>query len=92
MAQELTPWPMSFCSEGRFSQRADAPEAMMSVRVSMPFAIDIETEGALGEVDFDDGAVHVFGAEMLGLLLHVLDEIGTVDAFRKAGKVLDERW
>ena len=25
---------MSFCSDGRFSQRADAPEAMMTVRVS----------------------------------------------------------
>jgi hypothetical protein len=33
VAQELTPWPISACSDGRFSQRADAPEAMISVRV-----------------------------------------------------------
>ncbi len=33
VAQELTPWPMRACSDGRLSQRAEAPEAMMSVRV-----------------------------------------------------------
>ncbi len=33
VAQELTPWPMRACSEGRLSQRALAPEAMISVRV-----------------------------------------------------------
>ena len=34
VAQELTPWPMSFRSDGRPSQRAEAPEAIISVRVS----------------------------------------------------------
>ncbi len=35
VAQELTPWPINACSDGRLSQRALAPEAMMSVRVWM---------------------------------------------------------
>ena len=35
VAQELTPWPMSACSEGRPSQRADAPEAMMSAMTTI---------------------------------------------------------
>ena len=33
VAQLETPWPMSACSLGRPSQRALAPEAMISVRV-----------------------------------------------------------
>ena len=57
----------------------------------MPFAVDVQAERPLRKIDFDDRAVQIFGAEMLGLLLHVLDEIGAVDAFGKAGKVLDER-
>ena len=36
MAQELTPWPISFCSFGSPSQRALAPEAMISVRLFPP--------------------------------------------------------
>ena len=32
VAQEETPWPISACSFGSPSQRADAPLAMMSVR------------------------------------------------------------
>jgi len=35
VAQELTPWPMSACSDGRLSQRALAPDAMIRVRVWM---------------------------------------------------------
>ena len=35
MAQELTPWPISFCSDSRPSQRADAPEAITNVRDSI---------------------------------------------------------
>ena len=35
--------------------------------------------------------MHEFGAETLGLLLHVFDQVGAVDAFGKAGKVLDQR-
>ena len=31
------------------------------------------------------------GAEAHGLLLHVLDELGALDAFGPAGKVLDQR-
>ena len=52
-AAELTPWPISFCSLGRFSQRAEAPEAMISVRASSHSLIDFEAEGALGKIGFD---------------------------------------
>ena len=35
MAHELTPWPISFCSDSSPSQRAEAPEAMITVRASI---------------------------------------------------------
>src|SRR5574341_1554060 len=34
VAQELTPWPISFCSDVKPSHRAEAPEATIKVRVS----------------------------------------------------------
>ena len=55
-----------------------------------PFAFDIEAEGVDGEIGVEDGAVEVLGAEVLGLLLHVLDEVGAIDAFGEAGEVFDE--
>src|SRR6185295_4486070 len=55
----------------------------------LPVAVDIQTEGPLGEVGLDHRAVHVYGAEPLGLLLHVGDQVGTVDAIRKSRKILD---
>ncbi len=91
VAQELTPWPMRACSEGRLSQRALAPEAMMSVRVWMVSLAEVEREGVLGEVDGGEVGHAQFGAEADGLLLHVLDEVGTLDALGPAGKVFYQR-
>ena len=91
VAQELTPWPMRACSEGRLSQRAEAPEAMMRVRVWMVSLAEVELEGVLGEVDGDEVGHAQLGAEAGGLLLHVLDELGALDAFGPAGKVFDQR-
>ncbi len=95
VAQELTPWPMSACSEGRLSQRALAPEAMMRVRVwttSLPMVRRMGVgegwqarEGGRGEMRHAE-----LGAEALGLLLHVFDEFGALDAIGPAGEVFDE--
>ena len=57
----------------------------------VPLAVDIQAERTLGEVDFLDRAMHILGPEMLGLFLHVLDKVGTVDTFRKTGEILDKR-
>ncbi len=91
VAQELTPWPMRACSEGRLSQRALAPEAMMSVRVWMVSLPTVELEGALGEIDGVEVGHPELGAEADGLLLHVLDELGALDALGPAGEVFDQR-
>ena len=56
-----------------------------------PLVIHFEAEGALGKIGFDDGAVQVLGAEMLGLLLDVLDQDGAVDAFGKSREIFDQR-
>ena len=55
----------------------------------VPFAVDVEAEGALRKIGLENRAPHEFRAEALGLLLHVLDQVRAVDAFGKAGKVLD---
>ena len=55
----------------------------------MPFAIDVDAERRDLEIGFMHRAVHEFGAELLGLLFHVFDQIGTVDAARKSGEILD---
>ena len=90
MAQELTPWPISFCSDSRPSQRAEAPEATITVRVSIHSPSTLRRKGRLEKSASSDGAVHVFGAEVLRLLLHVLHQVRAVDAFREAGKVLHQ--
>ena len=51
---------------------------------------EVELEGTLGEVDGGDVAHLEFGAEADGLLLHVLDEVGPLDALGPAGKVFDQ--
>ena len=91
VAQELTPKPMSACSEGRLSQRAEAPEAMMRVRVRMTSLADRELEGGLprGRRLVEVGHAEL-GAEARGLLLHVFDELGTLYALGPAGEVFDE--
>ena len=55
----------------------------------MPFAVDIDSKWRYFEVGLTHGAIHVFGAELFGLLFHVLDQVGTVDATRKSGKIFD---
>ena len=89
MAQELTPWPISFCSEGRSSQRAFAPEATISVRVSIHSPSTFRRKGRFERSASMTSPSTIDGAETLGLLLHVLDQIGAVDAFGKAGKIFD---
>jgi len=52
---------------------------------------DGELEGALGEVGGGEVGHAKLGAEAGGLLLHVFNEFGTLDAVRPAGEVFDER-
>ncbi len=56
-----------------------------------PLVIHFEAERALGEIGFDDGAVQVFGAEVLGLLLDVFHQQRALDAVGKAGEIFDQR-
>jgi hypothetical protein len=83
VAHELTPWPISFCSEGRSSQRACAPDATMRVLVS------IQSERTPRQIGLGHFAVAIDSTESFGLLLHVLDKIGPVYSFGKTGKVFD---
>ena len=55
-----------------------------------PLAFDVEAEGTLREIGVDDGAMHELGAEILRLQLHVLDQVGTVDALGEAREVLHQ--
>ena len=55
-----------------------------------PIAFDAEAKGAAREIGVEDGPVHVFGAEILRLFPHVLDEIRPADAFRETGKVFHQ--
>ena len=50
-----------------------------------------EGERAIAEIGFDDVSSAIFGAKTRGLLAHVLDEFGALNAFRKPRKVFDER-
>jgi hypothetical protein len=54
-------------------------------------AADVEGEGMLGEVDGAEVGHAQLGAEADGLLLHVLDEVGALDALGPAGKVFNQR-
>ena len=83
-----TPCPSSLRSDGKPSNRADAPVAMMSVdvyRVSSPH-VDLDRAPAqfhLGHVAVDD-----LGAEPLGLRAHLGHQIRAHDAVAKAGEIL----
>jgi hypothetical protein len=55
-----------------------------------PLAVYLQTERARGKIGIGNGCVQVFGAEVLRLQLHVLDEIGAVNAFGKSGEILDQ--
>ena len=52
---------------------------------------EVEREGMLGEIDGVEVGHAQLGTEADGLLLHVLDELGTLDALGPAGKVFDQR-
>ena len=51
---------------------------------------DLDFKGAAGEVGGGDVAHAELGAEAGGLLLHVLDELGALDALGPAGEVFDQ--
>ena len=82
---------MRACSLGRPSQRALAPEATISVRVWISPAEVWSLMGCASEVDRVEMGQLERRAEAGGLLLHVLDQLGALDAFGPAGKVLDQR-
>ena len=48
-------------------------------------------ERVLGEIDGVKVCHLEFGAEADGLLLHVLDKLGALDAFGPAGKIFNQR-
>ena len=52
---------------------------------------EVKLEGRLAEIDGGEMGHAEFGAKADGLLLHVLDELGTLDALGPAGKVFDQR-
>ena len=54
------------------------------------FVAEIEHEGMAGEVGGGEVADAELRAEAGGLLAHVLDELGALNAFGPAGKILDE--
>ena len=91
VAQEETPWPINACSEGSPSHRAEAPLAMISVRVRIGFGTQVQQKGPLREVGRDQMGHAELRAKAGGLLLHVLDELGTLNAVGPAGKVLHQR-
>ncbi len=51
---------------------------------------DAELDGVFGEIDGVEVGHGELGTEAGGLLLHVLDELRTLNAFWPAGKVFDE--
>jgi hypothetical protein len=54
-------------------------------------AADGELDRTFGEIDGVEVSHFELGPEADGLLLHVLDELGTLDAFRPAGEVFNQR-
>jgi len=59
-------------------------------RVDRLFA-EVEGEGAFAEIDGREVRHFELGAEADGLLLHVFDELRTLDSFGPTRKVLDQR-
>ena len=92
VAQELTPWPMSACSLGRFSQRAAGSGSDDErARVDRVLAgAEVQLVRVLAEVDGDEVRHLQLGAETGRLLLHVLDQLRPLDALGPAGKVLHQ--
>jgi hypothetical protein len=52
---------------------------------------EVEGEGTFGEIDGAEVGQAQLGSEADGLLLHVLDEFGALDALGPAGKVFNQR-
>jgi hypothetical protein len=96
VAQEETPCPISCCSCGRPSQRAEAPLAMIKASRMNLMHADVQQKWALAQVDAGEMRHAVFGAEALRLLAHVLDQLRAENAFGEAGKfstsVVSDSW
>ena len=97
VAHEETPWPIKAFSLGRSSQRAEAPLAMMSARVSSVSRPRAHFDGLgakpfslLAQIDADHMSGLELRAETRRLLAHVVDEFRPLDAVRKAGEILDQ--
>src|SRR5579872_6118014 len=54
------------------------------------FMADLEFKRSLAEISAGHVAMFVFGAKARRLLAHVLDQLRPLNAFGKAGKVLDQ--
>ena len=89
VAHALTPRPRSFSSPGTSSHFALAPVATMSVFGSPFLVAGPDAERAAREVDARDVHRQDLRAEPLGLLLHLLHQLGAEDAVGEAGVVLD---
>ena len=55
-----------------------------------PLAFDIQAKWPLGEIGVEDRSGNEFGAEVLSLELHILDQFRPVDSFRKSGEILHQ--
>jgi hypothetical protein len=55
------------------------------------FFAEVEGEGTFGEIDGAEVGQAQLGSEADGLLLHVLDEFGALDALGPTGKVFNQR-
>jgi hypothetical protein len=75
---------------GKVEPAGARSDAMMRERVWTMSLPRVRVKGVGGEVDGGEVGHAELGAEAGGLLLHVLDELGTLDAFGPAGKVFDE--
>ena len=91
VAQLETPCPISACSLGNPSQRALAPEAMISVRVMNLAARRVQLERMRAQFHPAQMRQLKVGAKSRRLLLHVVDQFRPLDPFRPAGKILDQR-
>jgi hypothetical protein len=76
VAQAETPLFVSRFSESSPSQRADAPVATMIESAVYRFALGLDDEGALREVDAGRVLEHDRRAEALGLLLEFFHHLG----------------
>jgi len=87
VAQEETPWPISACSLGSPSQRAEAPLAMMSVRACNVLPPPKSSlKGRCVKSAWTSVTGHELRSKPGCLLAHVLNQLRTLNALWKAGK------